>query len=195
MLKYSYLLLAGLLMLGACSQSSDQEAYSDELLGAEEQLERVNTAAAVEKSGEKELIPQEEMITLTPKEAFAKQYPGALKVKWKEDEHGNQEASFEMDGEKYRADYSPEGEWIETESSLKYEVLPMAVQKVIEERYNKEEITEIERVQHPSKGVFYDIEFKREGKNQDVEIKENGEIINGEGINDDVTINSEVNKE
>jgi hypothetical protein len=182
MLNYKYLLLAGLLFMGACSQSADQEAYNDDLLDTAEPLERVNTAAAPQENKEKELIPEEEMITLTPKEAFAKQYPGALKVKWNEDEHGNQEASFEMDGEKYRADYSPEGQWIETESSLKYEVLPMAVQKVIEERYNKEEITEIERVQHPSKGVFYDIEFKREGKNQDVEIKENGEIITGEGI-------------
>ncbi|EMR04741.1 PepSY-like domain-containing protein [Cesiribacter andamanensis] len=183
MFKYYSVLVASFLFLGACSQSSDQQNEeipyaATEAEPVDDRLERINTSAPVEEAEEEEeIIAEEEAIVLTPKEAFAKQYPGAQKIRWSEDDNGYDEASFEMDGEKYRADYTKEGEWVETESSLKYDVLPMAVQEVIEAKYNKEEITEVERVQHPSKGVFYDIEFKKDGKNHDVEIKENGEII------------------
>jgi len=112
------------------------------------------------------------------KKAFQIKYKGESDPDWKKDSHGNYEAHFEKDGIHYRADYSPDGKWIETESSISFDELPKAVQKEIKEKFPDQEITEIERVEHHSKGLFYDVEFKRKGKNKDVEFRESGEILN-----------------
>ena len=149
-----------LLMLAACSQPKKEQLE----LEAEPQLEVSEQPVAQDG---KEVA----------KAAFKKQYPEAEDVEWGKDDNDYYEASFKLAGKKYRADYSQQGEWIETESSIKFGDLPEAVKKTIRERYNKDDITEIEKVEHASRGLFYDVEFKRGGKNKDVEIRENGEVI------------------
>lgn len=111
-------------------------------------------------------------------EAFKAKYPNENDPDFELDANGNYEAHFKKEGEKYRADFSPEGKWIETENSIKNKELPKAIKKVIKEKYDSEEITEIEHVTSASKGEFYDVEFKQKGKNMDVEFRANGEIIN-----------------
>lgn len=104
--------------------------------------------------------------------AFQKKYPGENDPDWKKDDHGNWESHFKKDGEKYRADFDPNGSWIETENSIKKDNLPEAVKKRIEEEYPDREITEVEYVDNAKEGKFYDVEFKQKGKNMDVEFRE-----------------------
>ncbi|WP_299228143.1 PepSY-like domain-containing protein [uncultured Psychroserpens sp.] len=111
------------------------------------------------------------------KKTFQAKYPGENDPDWEKDSNGNYEAHFKIDGIKYRADFAPEGNWIETETSIKKGDLPKAIKAVIKANFSDEEITEIEKVEHHSKGLFYDVEFKRDGKNKDVEFRTNGEII------------------
>lgn len=111
------------------------------------------------------------------KETFQNLYPGENDPDWEKDSNGNYESHFKIDGIKYRADFSPDGKWIETETSIGKDDLPEAIKEVIKSKYNDEEITEIEKVEHHSKGLFYDVEFKKKGKNMDVEFRSNGEII------------------
>jgi len=108
---------------------------------------------------------------------FNKMYPGEDNPNWHVDAHGYYEAHFKKDGIKYRADYNEDGSWYETETSIKVKELPKAIRKVIEEQYAHLEISEVEKVQHHSKGLFYDVEFKRKGKNKDIEFKEDGTIL------------------
>lgn len=112
------------------------------------------------------------------KQAFTEKYPNETNPDWETDAHGNFEAHFKKDGEKYRADFSANGQWIETESSIKKDELPKAIRSVIKDKYDSEEITEVEYVQSATKGEFYDVEFKQKGKNKDVEFRANGQIIN-----------------
>jgi hypothetical protein len=114
----------------------------------------------------------------TVKTAFKNKYPSEKKPNWEKDSHGNFEAHFKKDGKKYRADFSPKGNWIETELSIKKENLPKAIKQVISSKFKDEDITEVEYVQSATKGTFYDVEFKQKGKNKDVEFRENGQIIN-----------------
>ncbi len=111
-------------------------------------------------------------------QAFEAKYPNENTPDWETDANGNFEAQFKKDGEKYRADFSPEGHWIETESSIKKDKLPKAIKEVIKAKYDDEDITEVEFVKSATKGTFYDVEFKKKGKNMDVEFRANGEIIN-----------------
>lgn len=112
------------------------------------------------------------------KEKFKTKYPGENDPDWEIDAHGNYESHFKIDGIQYRADFRPNGEWIETETSIDKDDLPKAIKKIIEKDYDDDEITEVEKVDHHSKGIFYDVEFKRKGKNKDIEFKADGTILN-----------------
>ncbi|MDO1500439.1 PepSY-like domain-containing protein [Winogradskyella maritima] len=113
------------------------------------------------------------------KEAFASKYPGEKGYDWEKDSHGNIEIQFKRNGEQYRADFTKDGRWIETEVSIKAKELPIAILKRIENDFGDREINEVELVEHATKGKFYDVEFKRKGKNLDVEFREDGTILNG----------------
>jgi hypothetical protein len=108
---------------------------------------------------------------------FEQKYPGENDPDWHLDAHGNYESHFKIDGVKHRADFKPNGMWIETEISIKKKDLPKPILKVINEKYGDRKITEVEKVYHHSKGLFYDVEFKRKGKNMDVEFKADGSIL------------------
>jgi len=59
--------------------------------------------------------------------------------------------------------------------------LPKAVKKAIKEKYRGIKIVEIERTDHYKKGIFYDVEFKKDGKKFDIEFDAKGIIIGREG--------------
>lgn len=111
------------------------------------------------------------------KKTFQEKYPGEDDPDWEIDSNGNYESHFKIDGVKYRADFSPNGDWIETETSIDEDDLPKAIKDAIEKNYKNEEITEVEKVMHHYKGTFYDVEFKQKGKNHDVEFDASGKVI------------------
>ncbi|MFD1062393.1 PepSY-like domain-containing protein [Winogradskyella litorisediminis] len=111
------------------------------------------------------------------KTSFKAKYPDEKPDNWEIDDHGNYEFHFKKNGEKMRADFLKTGKWIETEISIDKDELPKAIKKVIKEKFDDEDITEVEKVMHHSKGLFYDVEFKKKGKNKDVMFKTDGSII------------------
>ncbi len=115
------------------------------------------------------------------KKAFAKKYPNEKKENWNIDRNGSYEAKFKEGGETFKADFTPDGMWIETETSLKEKDLPKAVKKAIEDQYKGIKIVEIERTDHHKKGIFYDVEFKENGKKFDIEFNAEGIVIGREG--------------
>ena len=108
---------------------------------------------------------------------FEAKYPGETDPDWHLDSNGNYEARFRIKGIRHRADFSKDGQWIETEVSISKKDLPEAVKAAIDKDYGDEKITEIEKVEHHSKGLFYDVEFKRKGKNKDVEFTASGSVL------------------
>ncbi len=108
-------------------------------------------------------------------DAFKTRYPDAGKAEWEVDSNGYWEAGFEIGGTKHRADFNEMAEWVETEVSVKFDELPDPVQRAIREEFGDDEITEIEKVDSAQRGSFFDVEFKRSGKNHDVEYLESGE--------------------
>jgi len=106
---------------------------------------------------------------------FSAKYPGAKKVKWGIDRNDSHEAHFQLRGVKYRADFNPDGSWIETEQSLDWDELPSAVQDAIKRDYDKDDIVELEFTDNAKKGEFYDVEIDPKGeKNFDVEYRVDG---------------------
>lgn len=110
--------------------------------------------------------------------SFEKKYPDEKHSKWKIDRNGNFETHFKKDGKEYRADFTPEGLWIETERSIKKKELPELVRQKLKSDYDDYEIVELEETRHHEKGLFYDVELKKDGRKQDVEFNVNGKILN-----------------
>lgn len=111
------------------------------------------------------------------KKTFQAKYPGENDPDWHLDSNGYYESHFKIDGVKYRADFNADGSWIETETNIDKKDLPKAIREKIENDFDGK-ISEIEKVEHHSKGTFYDVEFKQKGKNKDIEFKSDGTIIN-----------------
>ena len=55
--------------------------------------------------------------------------------------------------------------------------MPQAIKEKIIRDFDGE-ITEVEKVEHHSKGTFYDAEFKQKAKNKDIEFNSDSTIIN-----------------
>lgn len=110
-------------------------------------------------------------------DAFEEKYSNAELERWEVDVNGYWEAQFEIGDEEYRADFTKDGIWVETERNLKLDQLPDKVQEAIKLDFGNDEISEIEEVDHPRKGLFYDVEFKRPGKNADVEYNPEGKRL------------------
>ncbi len=110
-------------------------------------------------------------------EEFRKKFPNATNVKWGIDRNNYHEANFELDGKKYRADFDSKGEWVETETSVKWDEVPLAVQEAFKEEDKKKDIVEIEFVDNKEKGKFYDIEFKKGSGKLDISIRPDGTVL------------------
>lgn len=111
---------------------------------------------------------------------FESVYPDATAEDWEVDSNGYWEAKFEKDGAKARADFTVDGVWVETEISIKYDDLPDPIKEKIGKNYPDEEIDELEKVDHSTKGVFYDVEFSRKGNDLDIEYREDGTRVRDE---------------
>lgn len=123
------------------------------------------------KDTEKIQVPQSVAAT------FLAKYPIEVDPEWKLDKNGLWEAHFKIDDSKYRADFLPNGLWVETELSIKKSDLPPAILTTIKQDFNSENIVEIEQVMHHGKGLFYDVEFQHKGKKKDVEFREDGSLV------------------
>jgi hypothetical protein len=120
---------------------------------------------------------QEEAGTKRALSFLQEKYGDPGDVDWTTDDNGNLEGQFTSDEVKWRVDFTPEGEWIETEKSIDWNDLPKAVQQAIEEEFDKDDIAELEWVEHSERGQFYDVEFKDSGKNKDVEYEASGKKL------------------
>lgn len=109
--------------------------------------------------------------------AFAEKYPTAQEVTWSIDRNARNEADFKLNGKKHRADFNPDGEWVETETSVKWNEVPPAVQKAFKNEDRKKDIVEIEFVDSHKEGKFYDIEYKIGAGKQDIRITPEGTVL------------------
>ena len=112
------------------------------------------------------------------KTSFNTKYPNTNVSKWDVDRNGNFEAHFKIKNISYNADFKKDGSWIETETSVDYMDLPESIKAVLKNEYSDWKIVELELVDHHSKGKFYDLEIKKGKVKKDVEVTEQGQVIN-----------------
>jgi hypothetical protein len=108
--------------------------------------------------------------------AFEQKFPIAKKPKWEPEDDVNWEVEFKQDGRKYSADYTANGDWLETEYAIKSKDLPERVRKILDSNLTDYKIKEVEVADTPD-GTFYEIEVSADGETFEVEIDANDNFM------------------
>lgn len=113
-------------------------------------------------------------------QAFRQKYPEGPEPTWEIDTNGSYEARFQVGGVKYRADFTKEGLWLETEHNIDFINLPPDVRSAYLLKYSREAFRTAEAVESPTKGVFYEIELFTGTSKIDVMFDGKGKILDPE---------------
>ena len=117
------------------------------------------------------------------KEAFAKKFPQAKKVKWDKESDSEWEAEFKMDGVEYSANFLEDGTWKETEHEIKTGEIPDMVQAMLHTEFKGYEIEEAE-ISETSDGLTYEFEMEKGEKDLEVRIDARGKVIEKKSIDE-----------
>lgn len=109
--------------------------------------------------------------------AFNLKFPNANKIKWDKENAHEYEASFELKGEKYSANFNDKGEWLETESPITFNQLPEKVQNSFNTSHKGATIKAVAKIETSKGKTKYEIEFKDGSKTKELFYSEDGTQI------------------
>ena len=113
------------------------------------------------------------------KDAFSHKFPTAKNVKWSQEKNQEWEAEFKMENTGYSANFRENGDWRETEHSIKIsEILP-ELQANLDKSYPGYRIEKAE-ISETSQGVVYEFELKKEKSKIVVTMDKSGTILKKE---------------
>lgn len=91
--------------------------------------------------------------------AFKTKFPDAKKVNWEMENDSEWEAEFKLNGKEYSANFSAEGEWLETEYEIKESDIPSNILAVLDKNFSDYEIEELE-IAETASGNSYEMEIE-----------------------------------
>ncbi|HEY8937074.1 MAG TPA: PepSY-like domain-containing protein [Cyclobacteriaceae bacterium] len=111
------------------------------------------------------------------KESFTKRFPKAKEVKWSKENETEFEAEFEIDEIEQSVNFDQTGKWLGTETEIKSSQLPAVVQATINKDFAGYKTEEIEKVETPDNGMFYEVELEKDELSYEVKISSDGKIL------------------
>lgn len=106
--------------------------------------------------------------------AFNQKFPSATDVEWDKENSHEFEASFKLKDQKYSANYSNAGEWLETESPLSYEQLPEKVKNTFKSSYPKAEVEGVSKIENHKGEISFEIEIEKLLRDKEVFFNDQG---------------------
>jgi len=94
-------------------------------------------------------------------DAFNKKFPNATKVKWEKENAKEFEASFNLKGVDYSANYSDTGEWMETESTIAFNDLPNSVKATFNASHPNAKVKEVAKIETSKGQIQFEVELKQ----------------------------------
>ena len=107
--------------------------------------------------------------------AFKAKFPDAKKVEWEMENDSEWEAEFKLNGKEYSANFSAEGEWLETEYEIKESEIPSNIRAILNQSFSDYEIEELEVAETPS-GKSYKMEIEAGEEEYEVTIDTKGNL-------------------
>jgi len=110
------------------------------------------------------------------KQAFAKKFPAATDVKY-EMEKKDYEITFKEKGVEMSANFDATGKWLETETEIKESDLPKEVAASVAKNFAGFKISEPAKTETPDKGLFYEMDLKKDKEGYEVRFSVKGDIL------------------
>ena len=124
-------------------------------------------ACTMKKSSDK--VPQEVL------SSFEKNFPKAKYVDWEMENDSEWEAEFELDQKHYSANFTSEGEWLETEYEIETSEIPEEMKSILKANFAEYEIEEAE-IAETSQGKSYEFGLETNGEKFEVSIDASGKL-------------------
>ncbi len=118
------------------------------------------------------------------KTAFTQRFATASHVKWSKENDSEWEAEFKMDKKDYSANFSNNGEWMETEYKISTDEISAAVKATIQNEFDGFKI-EASELSETADGKMYEIELGKGENLVEAIIDTNGKLIKKETIQED----------
>lgn len=113
------------------------------------------------------------------KQAFAKKFPTAKKVKWEKENASEWEAEFKMNKVEYSANFLEDGTWKETEHEIEEKAIPKNVKAALMTAFPGYEIEEAE-ISETKDGMVYEFEIEKGELEMEVAINSSGKVVKQE---------------
>ncbi|SDM48342.1 Putative beta-lactamase-inhibitor-like, PepSY-like [Catalinimonas alkaloidigena] len=111
------------------------------------------------------------------KQAFETKFPEATSVRWEQENPQEWEAEFKQHGEAYSANFSPEGQWLETEMELDPEALPDAIRRTLATQFGEYEVEEAEAVEQADGTRIFETELEHGETTLEVTFRPDGTVV------------------
>ena len=111
------------------------------------------------------------------KVAFKKLQPNATSVKWSKEGSTEFEAEFRVGNIEMSSNFDKAGTWVATETEIKSSELPASVTTSIAKEFAGYKISEAEKVETPTKGMYYEVAIEKGKSKMEVEIGTDGNVI------------------
>ena len=96
--------------------------------------------------------------------AFEIRFPGATNVKWGKENKHEYEAEFTYKGTNYSANFKDNGDWLETESPITFDLLPQKIKDMYKNPGLKASIKQIMKIETSIGTTKYELELKVRNK-------------------------------
>lgn len=123
-------------------------------------------------------VPQE------VKASFKDKFPDAKNVSWDNENSDEWEAEFKMNGVDYSANFSSEGEWMETETEIDKAELPSEVAQGLQSKYPGASIEKAEKAER-KEGTLYEIAIETDNGEMEVIFDSRGNFVKKEAAEED----------
>lgn len=108
------------------------------------------------------------------KTSFAAKFPGASDIKWEKENSKELEANFKLNNTTVSANFSLDGSWVETETTIAASELPVAVSSAVSKKYPGAIFIRTEKIEKPGGKILYEANIKVNGKKKELELNADG---------------------
>jgi len=130
--------------------------------------------------GKKEKVEVPEKV----KTAFTQKFPEATDAEWDKEKDTEWEAEFKMSGKEYSANFSTDGQWLETEYEITVREIPANIKTNIDSSFTGYTIKKAE-LSEKTTGKVYEIKVEKAENKVELVYDSNGTLVKQTGDDTD----------